>query len=75
MGNEELAILKYALAREREGAKFYRERAREIHVPEVRELFAELAEMEMDHVSFIVKKQVWFDDAEESFRASNEEPK
>ncbi|WP_214079227.1 ferritin family protein [Mesotoga sp.] len=53
MGNEELAILKYALAREREGAKFYRERAREIHVPEVRELFAELAEMEMDHVSFI----------------------
>ncbi|MFA6656022.1 MAG: ferritin family protein, partial [Mesotoga sp.] len=55
MGAEELAVLKYALAREREGVKFYRERSKEIHIPEVKELFLELAEMEMDHVSFISK--------------------
>ncbi|WP_292598435.1 ferritin-like domain-containing protein [Mesotoga sp. UBA6090] len=55
MGAEELAVLKYALAREREGVKFYRERSKEIHVPEVKELFLQLAEMEMDHVSFISK--------------------
>lgn len=55
MEAEELAIFKYALAREREGVKFYRERSKEIHVPEVKELFSQLAEMEMDHVYFISK--------------------
>jgi len=55
MEAEELAVLKYALAREREGVKFYRERSKEIHIPEVKELFLELSEMEMDHVSFISK--------------------
>jgi rubrerythrin len=55
MEAEELAVLKYALAREREGVKFYRERSKEIHVPEVKELFSQLAEMEMDHVYFISK--------------------
>ncbi|KUK89882.1 MAG: hypothetical protein XE02_0809 [Mesotoga infera] len=58
MEAEELAVLKYALAREREGVKFYRERSKEIHVPEVKELFSQLAEMEMDEHKKLRKRKL-----------------
>lgn len=53
MTDEEIAILKYALAREREGARFYKDRTKSLNVPEVKELFSELTQMEMDHVSYV----------------------
>ncbi len=55
MPDEEIAILKFALAREREGAKFYREKMKDMHVKEIREIFEELSRMETDHVAYISK--------------------
>lgn len=48
-----IGVLKYALAREKEGEKFYRERTQNVFTPQVRDILEELAEMEKDHVLYI----------------------
>ncbi len=50
-----IGILKYALAREREGVSFYSEKLLKAAVPEVKEVLSNLADMEKQHVQFIME--------------------
>ncbi len=50
-----IGILKYALAREREGVSFYSEKLLKAAVPEVKEVLSGLADMEKQHVQFIME--------------------
>lgn len=48
-----IGILKYALAKEKEGEKFYKEKAESVFTPEVKEVLEGLEEMEKGHVEYI----------------------
>ncbi|HAA86137.1 MAG TPA: rubrerythrin [Kosmotogaceae bacterium] len=50
-----IAILKYALMREREGVSFYSEKLKNAVIPEVKEVLAGLVDMERQHVQFIME--------------------
>ena len=50
-----MGILKFALSREIEGMKFYKEKMNSIKDQNVKEVFEQLAEMEDGHVDYINK--------------------
>lgn len=50
-----VAILKYALMREREGVSFYSEKLKNAVIPEVKEVLSGLVDMERQHAQFIME--------------------
>lgn len=70
--NSAVNILKYAAEMEKSGEAFFREKSAQFESPVTRKLFADLAEIELQHYNFIMKELKRYTDNPDDFKVSDD---